>query len=93
MAKLDKRTKGALWLLIAPTALFIVTLMLFAIINLIFSYVTPEINSGINNGGELSGGTIAVSIVNIILFLMGVVSVITWLPGIIVGIVLLATKK
>ncbi len=89
MAKIDKRTKGALWLLIAPTALFIVTFILFAVINLIFNQ-TMQLPA---DGEALAPTPLIVTITNIILFLTGVVSVITWLPGIIIGIVLLATKK
>jgi len=89
MAKLGKRTKGALWALIAPTSLFIVTFILFAIINWIFNptmWPTADTEA-------LTPTPIGFTIANIILFLAGTISVITWLPGIITGIVLLSTKK
>ncbi|MDB5161620.1 MAG: hypothetical protein JWM52_128 [Candidatus Saccharibacteria bacterium] len=90
MAKLDGRTKGALWLLIAPTALLILSFILYAVVNWIFSATTPTPTDSTN---LYSDGSIVTTISNIILFLMGVVGVITWLPGIVVGIILLATKK
>ena len=87
--KMTGRTKAALWLMIAPTGLFIVTFILYAITNFIATATAPEPEAGqlFSNGG---GGVV---IVNVLLFLTGVVSFITWLPGLIIGIVLLATKK
>lgn len=87
--KMSGRTKAALWLMIAPTALFIATFMLYAIVNFIVATVTPEPTSG----QLFSGGGTGTVVVNVLLFLAGVVSFITWLPGLIIGIVLLATKK
>ena len=40
-----------------------------------------------------SGASSPNAIVNILLFLIGGLAVLTWLPGIIVGIILLATRK
>lgn len=81
MAKLDKRTKGALWLLIGPTALLIVTFILYAIVNLI-------------NGNDVNATLDALNVaVNSLLFIAGVISVLAWVPGIVIGIVLLVTKK
>jgi len=73
------RTKAALWLMIGPTALLIVTFMLFAMTNWVVSSFAPV--------------SIATTIINILLFIAGSVSMLTWLPGLIVGIVLLATAK
>ncbi|MEO6110157.1 MAG: hypothetical protein ABIP50_04060 [Candidatus Saccharimonadales bacterium] len=89
MAKLDTRTKGALWLLIAPTGLLIITFIFFAIINWVFNptmWPTPDTEA-------FAPTPIGITIANILLFVTGAVSVMTWLPGIIIGIVLLATKK
>ena len=87
--KMTGRTKTALWLMIAPTALFVATFILYAIVNFITAAAAPEPEAGqlfSNDGG-------GVVIVNVLLFLAGVVSFLTWLPGLIIGIVLLATKK
>ena len=70
----------ALWLLIGPTALIIGSILLFAIVNFLFS-------------SQLNEGSVIKSIINIILFLAGAISVVTWLPGIIAGIILLTTQK
>ncbi|MDB5167992.1 MAG: hypothetical protein JWO55_250 [Candidatus Saccharibacteria bacterium] len=83
----NKRKILALWLLIGPTALIVGSLILFAIVNAILASTTPV-------SGEMFGGqSIIRSILNVILFLVGIVSVITWMPGIIAGIILLATQK
>ncbi|NCU38493.1 hypothetical protein EOL96_05570 [Candidatus Saccharibacteria bacterium] len=77
--------------LIAPTALLIVTIIIFAIGNFISSSVTPTPN--ISDSVEPVGLSPSHPIVNILLFLIGSISTLTWLPGIIVGIILLATRK
>jgi hypothetical protein len=82
-----KRKMLALGLLIGPTALIIGSLILYAIVNFILFNTMPE-------SGEMSGAQLTIrSILNIILFLVGTLSVITWLPGIIAGIILLTTQK
>jgi small-conductance mechanosensitive channel len=77
----------ALWLLIGPTALIVGSIILYAVANLIMSSIAPA------TGEELGGQSVVRTIVNILLFLVGAVSVLTWLPGIIVGIILLTTQK
>ena len=86
-SKITGRTKLALWLLIAPTALFVATFLLFAIANWILNpTMWPTAD-----GEAFAPTPIGVTIANIVLFLTGTISVITWLPGLITGIVLLAT--
>jgi hypothetical protein len=89
MAKMSKRTIGALWLLIAPTVLIIFTFLAFTIINWIFNpTMWPRPDT------ELFAPTpIGITISNIILFFTGVIGIISWLPGLIIGTVLLATAK
>lgn len=77
-----KRRTIALWLLIGPTALIIGSIILYALVNLIMS-----------NAGQSDMSNTAASAINIILFVIGVISTTTWLPGLIIGIVLLATQK
>ena len=43
------------------------------------------VNALFNSGGS--------AVINILLFIVGVISTLAWLPGMIVGIVLLSTKK
>lgn len=87
--KMNGRTKAGLWLLIAPTATIILSFVAFAVVNWIASTTTPA-----PAGDTLFNETPMWStIVNVILYIVGVVGVISWLPGLIVGIVLLATKK
>jgi hypothetical protein len=82
-----KRTVLALWLMIGPTALIIASILLYAIMNFMFAPATP---AGDNLFGEQTAGQ---TITNVILFIVGAISVMTWLPGLIIGIILLATKK
>lgn len=75
--------------LIGPTALLIVAFLLYAVINFITAATAPA-----PTGDELfAEPSPAHAIGNIILFLAGAISVITWLPGIIGGIILLSTRK
>jgi hypothetical protein len=83
----SKRTVLALWLMIGPTALIVVTILLYAIMNFMFAQATP---AGDDLFAEQTAGQ---TIANIILFIVGAISVMTWLPGLIIGIILLATKK
>jgi hypothetical protein len=77
--KMTKRTKLALWLMIAPTVLIIAGIMLASIANwVLFSY------------DLLNSNALAVTI-NILTYLIGIIGFLTWLPGLIIGIVLLAT--
>lgn len=87
--KMTPRTKLALWLLVAPTGLLIVTFVLFALINFLTTLLTPIVPDGELFGPQPIGLVIA----NVIFFIFGAISVISWLPGLITGIVLLATKK
>ena len=75
--------KKLLWglvCLLGPTLLLIVGILGYAIGNFIF-------------GGLSSGEGAARPFINILLFLIGTVSVLTWLPGIIGGIILLAKRQ
>ena len=82
-----KRTVLALWLMIGPTALIVVAILLYAIMNVMFAQATP---TGDDLFAEQTAGQ---TIANVVLFIVGAISVITWLPGLITGIILLATKK
>ncbi len=63
--------------LVGPTILFIASMIFYATVNLAYSIDT---DSAVR------------SIINALLFLIAVIMVITWLPGIIVGIILLVTR-
>lgn len=80
-ARKKSHTVLALFLLLGPTALIVVSFILYAVVNFAFS------NSALP-GAESPVQTI----LNVFLFLAGTVSVLTWLPGIIIGIILLAKK-
>lgn len=78
---LPKRTQLALWLMIGPSALLLVSIIGFAIANALLGIL-----------GLLGSNTLTV-VVNISLYLIGSLAVVTLLPGLIAGIILLATKK
>ena len=76
--------------LIAPSALLILTFIAYSILKFILPSVTTDISSGASLAGS---GSVGESVTHVILFLVGAVSVLTWLPGFIVGIILLSTRK
>lgn len=92
--------------LIAPTALIIISLLFYAVFNFVFSTGAPSSTECPTIDGIVQGANcfpaddslfgesnLARTITNVILFIVGVFSVLTWLPGIIVGIILIANRK
>lgn len=71
-----RRTGLALLLLIGPSALIVFAIILAAVSNFIFGTADNPVRT----------------IINVFVFLAGAVTILTWLPGIIIGIVLLAKK-
>lgn len=105
--KVPKRTKLALWLILGPTMLLIVAFLGYFIVNFFFGNApqsTPEscienadfsrsVTSNETCQNDLLGNPSPVKTAfNIVLFLAGGIGVLTWLPGLVVGIVLLATR-
>lgn len=83
----NSRKIAAIWLLVGPTALITFSVLAYALANLIFA-------STVSDNAELfTQQPIAVTITNIVLFIAGAIGVIAWLPGVVIGIVLLATRK
>jgi hypothetical protein len=79
--------KLALLLLIAPTTLFIFAILLMALSNLFFSVQMSET-------GDLFGQTpVGKTILNILIFLFSAIAFISWLPGLVIGIVLLVKQS
>lgn len=84
----SKKSRNKLWglvLLIGPSALLILAILLYALTNLMM-------NSQPETGDLFPQPTPLSTFTNIFLFLVGGLSVITWLPGIIIGIILLNKK-
>lgn len=85
-----KRTILALWLMIGPTALIIVTIALYALSN----FISEQIDPGPDLTTTMYGApTLGGMLINFALFIIGATAIMAWLPGLITGIVLLATKK
>jgi len=86
-AKMTSRKKLGLWLVIAPTALLIAAAIIFVISGLVTPTAPASGTTLFNNPTPFA------SILNILGYLMNIIAFITWLPGLIIGIVLLATPK
>ena len=84
-AKTTTRKKIALVLLLGPTALIFACFILFAISNL------AGLGTGFFSEGQQQ--SVLSIIVNVTTFIFAVIGVISWLPALITGIVLLATTK
>jgi hypothetical protein len=66
-----KRTILALWLMIGPTALIVASILLYAIANFIMALTMPQASS------MFAAQSLGQTIVNVILFIVGAISVIT----------------
>ena len=73
--------------LAAPTTLIILTLIMFAVVNFIMSANAPTSGSGFGTPSPVA------TIINIILYGIGGLGVITLVPGFVIGIILLVTRK
>jgi hypothetical protein len=88
VAESPKKSKKrlALILIIGPTVLFVAAIIISALSNLFFSAQISE--------SELFGQVpIGKTILNIFSFLFGAIAILTWLPGLIIGIILLTKQS
>lgn len=81
-----KRTMLAIILLVGPTILFILTILISSIGHLLLSEAT-------SSGSLFAEPSTGMKIVNVVTFVTAALSFLSWLPGMIIGIILLATKK
>lgn len=79
---MTKRKKWGLVLLIGPIALLVLNALLQFIVRFVFSTV---------EGGSGSGPV--ATVINVISLLIGIVAVLALVPGLIVGIIFLATPE
>ncbi len=108
MTKKKQSIKLPLFLMIAPIAGIILSIFLYAIVNFIFSGVTTEpatssdmslsdgasIAQGADASDDLYGETpIFKTIANIVLFLLGSVSMLAIVPCLVVGIIMLNRRR
>ena len=84
-----KRTKIALWLMIGPGALLVSTFVLSLILAALLSGQQTQGTTGLPSSDDQPARALA----NIIVFIAGAFGVLTFVPGLIVGIILLATRK
>lgn len=100
--------KLPIFLMVAPALLLILTFFIYAVVNFIFSGVTAEpiatsdmsisegasIAEGANTEAELFGEPSLVSTIsNIVLFLVGAISVLAFVPCLVFGIILLNKRR
>lgn len=81
--------RWALVCLIGPTALIIISVIAYAVVNFVTASATPQAA----NDELFANQPFGINIFNIILYLAGATAALTWLPGIIAGIVLLALRR
>ena len=86
------KTTWGIICLVAPTALVVVSIIAYAILNFIAG---SQEAARVASDSLLTDATPSPlhTIGNVLLFLVGAIAVMTWLPGIIIGIILLATRK
>jgi hypothetical protein len=82
-----RHKKLAFALLFGPTILLILSFLLYAVVNLITSPSQPVSNSEL-----FSEPSLVTTVSNILLFVLGTIGILSWLPGIIIGIILLNKK-
>jgi Na+/proline symporter len=76
----------ALILIIGPTSLFILAIVVSIVSNLLF-------NTQMSEGELFNQVPVGKTVFNIIIFLLSAVAFLTWLPGLIIGIILLAKQS
>ena len=85
------KTTWGIICLVAPTALVIVSILAYAILNFIAGSQESAQVASDSLFAETTPSPLH-TIGNVLLFLVGAIAVMTWLPGIIIGIILLATR-
>ena len=86
------KTTWGIICLVTPTTLVIVSILAYDVINFIAgSQETAQVAS--DSLFSEAGASPLRTIGNVILFAVGAITVVTWLPGIIIGIILLTTRQ
>ncbi len=108
MTKKKQSLKLPIFLMAAPIAGIILSIFLYAIVNFIFSGVTSEPTSGADmslsdgagiaqgaeSSSELYGETpIFKTVANIVLFLLGSVSMLAIVPCLVIGIIMINRRR
>lgn len=89
----SKRKLLALWLLIGPTALTLGCVLLFALVNFIGGVVAPAPTAYAPESFSFGAPNAIGAIINVLLFCIGGIASVTFLPGLIIGTILLMTQK
>lgn len=83
------RTTWAIVLLAGPSALWIVVFIL----NIINNYVWATTMTDLSTSSLYLEENMVHLTITVLAWILGVIAFLSWLPGLIIGIVLLATKK
>jgi ABC-type glucose/galactose transport system permease subunit len=83
----DGRKIAGILLVAGPTSLIVLTIFLYAFTNFIFAGAPSSSDNLFGDSSPMQ------AILNIIFFALGATGVITWLPGLVIGIILLATRR
>ena len=104
MTKQKKSLKLPIFLIVAPALGFILSTILYAIINFIVASSIPEPAPSISEGAGIAQGVDASSdlygetpvfqtIANIVLFLLGSISMLAFVPCLVIGIIILNRRR
>ena len=108
MTKKKQSIKLPIFLMVAPIAGIVLSIFLYAIVNFIFSGITAEsatssdmslsdgtsITQGVDASNDLYGETpIFNTIANVVLFLLGSISMLAIVPCLVIGIVMLNRRR
>ena len=104
MTKQKQSLKLPIFLIVAPALSLILSIILYAIINFIVASSIPEPAPSISEGAGISQGVDASSdlygetpifqtIANIVLFLLGSISVLAFVPCLVIGIIILNRRR
>lgn len=102
-----KSLKLPIFLMVGPVLGIVLSIFLFAIVNFIFSGVAPEpasssgagladgasIAQGAESDGPYGDASMAQTISNVLLFLLGAGSMLAFLPCLIIGIIMLSNRR
>ncbi len=104
MTKQKQSLKLPIFLIVAPIAGLILSVILYAIVNFIVASSMPETTPSISEGAGIAQGVDAQSdlygetpvfqtIANVVLFLLGSISLLAFVPCLVVGIIMINRRR
>ena len=105
MTKQKQSLKLPIFLIVAPVAGILLSIIVYAIVNFIFASSVPEtttpsisegvsIAQGVDASSDLYGETpIFQTVANVVLFLLGSVSLLAFVPCLVIGIIMINRRR